>query len=229
MNIAVGSAFRNSVRGLGAYFGRVKALEVHVGGQHRVRVIAAEGDSTDGTAQALAIGARQRGLPIDVRPCGHGGPVYGSTEHPARLDALTGVGNAILEGVRPDDDVLVYIESDLVWDSDTVGCLIDMAAERRGGFDVVAPMVWAQPGVFYDIFAYRKDGQRFGPFAPYHPGLAAEGVTEVDSAGSCLVMRGSIAREVRLPRGRVLVGWCEEARALGYRVGVARGLGVQHP
>lgn len=229
MKIAVGSAFRNSSAGLTAYFNRVKALQEHVGPQHKVRVIAAEGDSVDGTKHALGIVARSKAVPVEVRACDHGGPVFGSTEHQARLDALTGVGNAIFEGVRDDDDVLVYVESDLLWDPHTIGSLIDMAAERRGGFDVLAPMVWAQPGVFYDIFAYRKDGQRFGPFAPYHPALKPTGVTEVDSAGSCLVMRGGIARQVRIPKGGVLIGWCEKAREAGYRVGVTRDFGVQHP
>lgn len=229
MNIAVGSAFRNSASGLTAYFNRVKALQAHAGPQHRVRVIAAEGDSTDGTKHALGIVARSKGLPLEVRPCDHGGPVFGSTEDPARLDALTAVGNAILEGVRADDDALVYVESDLLWDPHTVGSLLDMALERRDGYDVLAPMVWSQPDVFYDIFAYRKDGARFGPFAPYHPGLAPAGVTEVDSAGSCLVMRGEVARQVRIPQGGALVGWCERAREAGYRVGVTRDFGVRHP
>jgi hypothetical protein len=229
VNIAVGSAFRDSAARLAGYFSRVKALAAHAGPPHAVRVIAAEGDSRDGTRQALSAVALAAGLPLQVQPCGHGGPAFGSTEEPARMAALTGVGNAIFGAVRGDDDVLVYVESDLLWDPQTVGSLIDMAVERRGGFDVLAPMVWAQPGVFYDIYAYRKDGTRFSSFAPYHPALATAGVTEVDSAGSCLVMRGEVARQVRIPHGGVLVGWCDAARAAGYRVGVAREFGVQHP
>jgi hypothetical protein len=223
MNIAVGSAFRNSAHRLERYFEQVVALRDY-SGEH-VRVIAAEGDSIDGTRMALRIFAGMAEIPLEIMPCDHGGPIFGSTEEQARLDALTGVGNAIFDGVRPADDVLLYVESDLLWDANTAWALI----EAIGKFDVVAPLIYSHPGTFYDIFCYRKDGVRFSPAWPYHQGLDQTGITEVDSVGSCLAIRGDAARAVRIPHGGVLIGWCEEARAAGYKIGVAAELGVSHP
>lgn len=229
MNVAIGSAFRNSVgRGLVRYFEQVVALCVHAP-HARFRLIAAEGDSTDGTRDQLGRLAESFNLPLTFVPCDHHGPVFGSTEAQDRMDALTVVGNAILGGVEPDDDVLLYVESDLLWDAATAWALVLAAGYRGDGFDAVAPLVMSAPGVFYDIYAYRKDGARFGPFPPYHPGLQVQGITEVDSVGSCLAIRGEVARAVRMPPGGVLVGWGAAARAAGYRIGVAAGLQVRHP
>lgn len=229
MNIAIGSAFRNAAGPqVERFLRQVCALSLHAGKGHRVRVIAAEGDSVDGTAMDLVAQARHLGVPLELIVCAHGGPWFGSTETPERMAALTKVGNAILCGVRPDDDVLVYVESDLLWDAHTIGSLVDIAHERRHGADVVAPLVFAGE-LFYDIYAFRKGGRRFSPFPPYHPDLRPNGLTSVDSAGSCLVMRAEIAREVQMPDGGVLVGWCDAARQRGHCVAVHTGFSVRHP
>jgi hypothetical protein len=85
--------------------------------------IAVEGDSRDSTradlSQALQV------LPGMLVTRNHGGPVFGSTEEPARFRALQGVGNGILESVPDDVDVLVYVESDLIWAPTTILALID--------------------------------------------------------------------------------------------------------
>ena len=227
MNIAIGSAFRNSSSRLRFYFQRVAKLQEHAGKNNYVRVIAVEGDSTDDTRERLTSVARSYGVPVDVHVCNHHGPVYGSTEEPARMKALSKVGNAILAGVDTDlDDVLVYIESDLLWTPHDIGSLIDMAYEKRGGYDIFAPMVYSSPGIFYDIWAFRKNGQRFSPFRPYHSGL--QGVTELDSAGSCLVMRSEVAADVQMNEG-ALVEWCDNARAQGYKIAVHPHFKVNHP
>jgi len=224
VNIAVGSAFRNSAWRLGQYLARVQALRDHAGRDHVVRVIAVEGDSKDNTYELL----RTAGPLVSVRKCSHGGPIYGSTERPERMKALSRVGNAIFEAVREDDDVLVYIESDLLWDPHTIGSLIDMAIRRDGGYDVFAPLVFAGLS-FYDVWGFRKDGARFAPFPPYHSGLAKTGLTEVDSVGSCLVMRGDVARDVRIENEHCLVGWCESARSKGYRIATHAEFRITHP
>lgn len=223
MKIAIGSAFRNMAWRLGDYFTRVEALRQHAGPDHTVRVIAVEGDSKDDTYNAL----RAVGPSVTVHKCSHGGPVYGSTEAPERMRALSRVGNAIFNGVNDDDDVLVYVESDLIWDPHTIGSLIDMAVRRDGGYDVFAPLVFAGLS-FYDVWGFRKDGARFAPFPPYHSGLAPTGLTEVDSAGSCLVMRAEVARTIRITNDYCLAGWCEAARGKGYRIAVHPEFRIQH-
>lgn len=229
MNIVVGSAFRNSSRYITRYLSQVLALQQHVGPDHPVRVIAVEGDSHDGTAETLAARAELWEVDIDIRTCNHGHPEFGSTESPVRLRELTKVNNAILRGVKAADDVLLYVESDLLWKPHDVGSIIDMAMRREGGFDVFAPLVFAG-SAFYDIWGYRGlDGERFSPFAPYHRDMPATGVAEISSAGSCLAMRAKIARKVRNTTENALVGWCKCAREADYTIACAVDFRVNHP
>ena len=219
--VAVGSAFRNARHYLPRYFAQVAQLAEHLYPSCSVRVIAAEGDSVDGTRECL------RGVGAEVVACDHGQPWFGSTEAPERFAALSRVGNAVFGAVRESDDVLVYVESDLVWTASTVKALVNMALSRRDGFDVFAPLIFAGAN-FYDVWAFRKNGARFGPFPPYHPEVNGQ-LTEVDSAGSCLVMRAEVARRCRIRNNYCLVGWCEDARVNGYRIAVDPLLRVEHP
>lgn len=226
MNIVVGSAFRNSSHYIARYMQQVFNLQKHAGPNHNVRIVAVEGDSQDDTRERLLSLAAYFSLPLELATCEHGHPPFGSTEHPTRLAALSQVGNTILNQVREEDDILVYVESDLIWDTNTIGSLIDMAVRRDEDFDIFAPMVFAGPH-FYDIFAFRKNGERFVPFEPYHIALR-QGLTLIDSCGSCLVMRGEIAQKVRMTSG-ALVEWCDNARTQGYRIAVHPQFRVVHP
>ena len=229
MNIVVGSAFRNMSGRVNRYFQRVHALKEHVGSKHPVRIIAVEGDSTDETDLELAHMAELWEIPTTVVKHNHGLPPFGSTEKPERLKTLTGVSNKIFRSVLKKDDVLVYVESDLLWEPHDVGSLVDFAMDNREGFDIFAPMVWAGEA-FYDIWGFRGlDGERFGPFAPYHESLPHKGFGEISSAGSCLVMRAEIAREVKNESDDALVGWCEAARKRKYKIACALNFRVDHP
>jgi hypothetical protein len=228
MRIVVGSAFRDAAGYVERHMRQVRELEDHAGGDHTVRVLAVEGDSSDKTRRALAVWAHTFDLELQLNTHNHGLPPMGSTEAPARMAALSGVGNAIFAGVRQEDEVLVYVESDLVWGPHHIGSLVDIAAERRGGFDVISPMVWAGDN-FYDIWGFRRGGHRFSGGPPYHRELKATGITELDSAGSCLVMRADVARKVPPMSTGALVEWCANARASGYRLGVHRDFHVRHP
>jgi hypothetical protein len=225
VNIVVGSAFRNATHHIIRYLNQVMMLRMHVGPSHTVRVIAAVGESRDST-HAMLSGVE--GIDVEIVLDTHNAPMYGSTEQPERLTALSTVCNAIFGAVRAEDDVLVYVESDLIWDPHTMGSLIDMATRRDGGFDVFAPMPFAGKA-FYDIWAFRKDGERFGPFAPYHKAYRANELFEVDSVGSCLVMRGEVARACRVQDNQCLVGWCSDARSKGHKIAVHSAFQVLHP
>jgi hypothetical protein len=233
MRIVVGSAFRDTPPWRAErYFDRVAALREHARSGHSVRVIAAEGDSTDDTRAILAREAARCRLDVAFPECRTGAPRYGSTEEPARMRALSIVANAIMGAVEPEDDVLVYVENDIVWDPHTIGSLIDAARERRDGIDVWSPMVMAG-AAFYDVWAFRGlDGARFAPFSPFHSGfgerLAVGLPLEVSSVGSCLVMRAEVARAVRIANGGALVDWCEQARLAGFRIAAWPAFSVQH-
>lgn len=230
MNIAIGSAFRNAAHYVPRYLSQVADLKTYFGTPHTVRVIAVEGDSTDKTHGALMLSSMAKHIELKVVKHAHGQPWFGSTESPDRLKALSAVGNAIFDAVDEEkDDVLVYIESDLLWDAKTIASLIDLALNREQGFDVFAPMIFAGE-YFYDIWGYRKDGERFLSSAPYHPQAALNnGLNQVDSVGSCLVMRSNVASACRIRNDYALVGWCEDARDKGFRIAVDTRLRIQHP
>lgn len=231
MNIAVGSAFRNSAHRLPFYFEQVLALQKHLDAANfldpmKVRIIAVEGDSTDRTLQDLQHWAGVYRIETAIHKCDHGGPVFGSTEAPERMAKLSGVGNAILAGVRETDDALVYVESDLHWDPETISDLVELAVVRANGFDVFSPLIMAGKA-FYDIWAFRKDGKRFNSLPPFWPNLKEYALLEMDSVGSCLVMRREVAK-IRMTDG-ALVQWCENARAAGYKIAAVPSKEIHHP
>lgn len=247
MNIVLGSAFRNSSNAhITRWADQCHALESYlysIPGRGilgltqddplRFRVIAVEGDSINDTQAQLHRECKRRGLELDLRTCNHGGRVFGSTEDEDRLKALSLVGNAILGGVRLIDDVMVYVESDLVWSADTITRLITRVLE---GYDVIAPLIFAGEH-FYDVFVYRgTDGNRFSPFYPYHHSLSVNEEksilplpVEVSSVGSCLVMKADVARTCRIRNGNALLGFCEDVRSKRYKVWVDKTERIEHP
>lgn len=227
MRIAVGSAFRNSA---GPQLGRyarqldaLKRLSEKLG--HTLEWIATEGDSVDNTRMEIQQYARHLPIETTITVRDHGGPVFGSTEAVDRMKALSFVGNGILESVSKNVDVLIYVESDLRWKPDTMLRLID---KLQPGVDVVSPLIFAGD-LFYDIWGFRKNGERFSPFEPYHPQLSKAGLTQVDSAGSCLVMRGEVARNCRMRNGGALVDFCEDVWSHGFTIFADARERVEHP
>lgn len=231
MRFVVASAFRNAAgQQINRWMDQVLNLRRELRQKYfcYLRAVAVEGDSTDATqAQLQALATKVSGLfELEIVTCNHGGPVYHSTESPQRMEALSKVGNAILGSIRENDDIVIYVESDLIWDGATISALIDHVV--AGESDVVAPLVFAGNN-FYDVYLYRKNGERFGPFPPYHSQLNALGLTDVDSAGSCLVMRAEVARKCRIRDGRALLGFCDDVRANGYSIKVDSTLSIRHP
>ena len=208
------------------YLDRVKTLQED--GRHAIRVVAVEGDSFDRTAEELVELSSAMGVRLSVETHNHGKRMFASTEDADRMEAMTGVLMAGMGAVAPEDDIVVYVESDLLWNAETIFDLIEIA-RRKELVDIIAPMIYSAPGIFYDIFVYRMNGRRFVPLPPYHSDLSPSGITEIDSVGSCLAMRSEIARTV-VPAGKVgLISWCEGARSAGWRIGVDVDLAIKHP
>jgi hypothetical protein len=226
MNVVMASLFRNSTGYLDRYLDQVAALRSRF---DSFRLLAVEGDSKDHTRNALVDGARIRSLELELVTCNHNGPVFGSTEDPARMVQLSKVVDTVFENVHEDDDVLIYVESDLVWDVETMSRLIHFASDREDGFDVFAPLVFHVNGTFYDVWGFRKDGERFGHPPPYHRDFQPDSLMEMDSVGSCLAMRTRVARTCRVKNDYCLVGWCADAREHGFRIAAATNLRITHP
>jgi hypothetical protein len=229
MNVVLGSAFRNAAGPqIGRWSSQCCSLEMRLESWNiSFRMIAVEGDSTDNTTNQL-LDLQIAGAPLSIIHHNHGKRVFGSTEESDRLEALSEVGNAILSSVKKDDDILIYVESDLIWTADVVIYLIGAV---MSGYDVIAPMIFAGEN-FYDIFVYRGlDGERFSPFSPYHLSLLTDSSlpVEVESVGSCLVMKAEVARKCRIKDSRALLGFCKDARERGYRIWVDKMQRIEHP
>lgn len=225
--ICVLSFFRNSAHGQAQNFMQQVQKLRHCT-HFPVRVSAVYGDCEDNTKSVLQREAERYDLALTLTEHSHGGPVFGSTEGLDRLTALSALGNAGLATIRDDDDYVFYVESDLIWSPHVVlGLLEQLIALRTDA--IIAPLVFAGEH-FYDVFCYRKNGERFAPFYPYHSELKHDGsLTEVDSVGSSLLMTGNVARTCRMSESGVLMSLCASAWERGFPVLVDASQRITHP
>lgn len=217
--IVIASAFRNAEGYIDRYAAQVRALLPLL--PQPARLVLAEADSADDTAARLAA-LDLPGATIINRD--NGSPWFGSVDRVERWRAIAYVWDGILAEVRDDDDLFILIESDLIWSPDA---LLRLIGHIGDGIDGAAPMVRFD-GRFYDTFGHRRQGMRFGIVPPYHPTLPPSGLAEIDSAGSCLVVRAAYARAARFgDEGPVT--WCNNMRAAGARLWVDLDTWIDHP
>lgn len=228
MNVCLISCFRNSTPHIGRYFEQVGALEVALMERgDRLHLVLGEGDSVDDTRRLLTLlSAWSSATIVD---CAHGGPEFGSVVDVQRFRQLGHVGRCLWAAIPADADQVLYVESDLIWDAATLVRLLD----RLEDCPVVAPMVmfrhaWNWPAdVFYDVWAFRKNGAHFNPAAPYFEGWPTDQLLQIDSAGSCVAMRAPLARELVWDE-QVFVGACAQIYRLGGSVWLDPTLSILH-
>lgn len=228
-NVVVLTPFRNARKYLPLYFEQMSALKVALGLEGMsLRIVAAEGDSLDGTRERLIEMAREYNIPLSVIDTTHGHMRWGSVEDPVRMRVMSDVMNAALGQVRDTDDVVVWIMSDLEWDTKDVVGMILAVADSKVEFDILSPLAVLDSDRFYDTWAYRKDGKRFNVNWPFCENLQrGRYLLEIDSAGSCLVMGGEVARDCRADEQEA-VSFCQNARDKGYRIALGTGWSVVH-
>lgn len=232
MNIVLASIFRNASGYLDRYFSQIANLRrVLAERGHELHYAWAEGDSDDDTFQRLAVYLNHDPKSVLVK-AEHGGPIFGSIDNDQRWRNISFVCNRLLDSTPSDADIVIYIESDLLWTPDTLLQLVEHV--QRAGTLAVAPMCFHLPtGVFYDTWGHRKGGVRFEPYFPYHNGIIdvyPGTLTQIDSAGSCIVMRGEVARTARFdPPELGIVGWCESMHRVGAQLWLDPSLKVYHP
>lgn len=188
-----------------------------------------EGDSIDDTLVSLKHATRT--YPAKIVDCAHGGGAYGSVVKAERFRQLAHVGNTIWAAIPADADVVVYVESDLIWQAETIMRLIDNVA--TGGLDAVVPKIILRRAgwpahTFYDRWAYRYRGQHFSHHRPYFQGYKADQLTRIDSAGSCMAIRGELARKVNFPDDDVFVGLSRQIHEQGCSLWFDPALAVTH-
>lgn len=231
MNIAIASIFRNSAAYVARYANQVAALRDALAAEgHTLRVVAAEGDSVDWTPHLLVELLGQFEHTILTRA--HGGPSFGSVDVTQRWRQIAWVCNELLDELAAgDDDLVIYVESDLIWQPATMLRLLGHVAGART--DVACPLsLSVGTSLFYDTWGHRSLGRCFEPHAPYHPMLAEPsptGLYPLESAGSCLVMLGEVARAARFQPDDGIVGWGRDIRARGYTIALDPTVKVEHP
>lgn len=229
MNIALCSAFRNSVQNghLDRYLDQVWELYSILDARHKFCCVWGEGDSTDETRFRLTHDSRS--WPATIMDCTHGGADYPSIVIEERFQQLAQVGRCIWAAIPTDTDAVVYVESDLIWEAEMMVALIDRLQE----YPAISPMVlldrkgWAA-NAFYDTWgAIGLNGQHFEHFPPYNAGYKANEPFPVSSMGSCMAMRGDIARQIVVD-DRVFQGISAQIWAMGGSVWIDPKLFIWH-
>lgn len=227
MNVATVSCVRNATRYLPWFFVQLRGLRNALAARgHTLRMIVVEGDSTDDTWALLRAEVQDAGLTADLVQHHHGGPPFGSVEHPERWRQLAAVYNTALDRLTEADDWVLHVEADLLWQP----WLIEGLLSRLRDVDAVAPLVMLRPHWFYDTFGFRTlDDRRFWPHPPYHPDGLSTRLTEIGAAGSCVAVRGEYARAARWSPEDVSVGWWRDMRAAGACLWLDPMTQVEHP
>lgn len=226
MNVMLLSMFNNAVAYLGHYFRQIDALRSCLVAQRdALDLILVEGDSTDDTWHDLKHYMESMYFSGQLWQHHHGQPLRRGTEHPDRLANLSRIWNRMLDAVPENAETVVIVEGDLIWRAEVLTALIERS--RQDG-NIHCPMVWLG-GLFYDTLLYRRNGRQFMNMPPYHPDLVPGQSLELDSAGSCLVMPGTLARTHRTTETHELMGLCHSARAADHKVILDSDLHIEQP
>ena len=95
--------------------------------------------------------------------------------------------------------------------------------------DIIAPFVWtdrADPKQFFDVHCFRQYGYRFHPFD--HPDPFDGEPFEVDSVGSCYLVKRDIFEKVPYDNPHPHLKFCETALEDGYEVWADPGIEILH-
>lgn len=226
-SVVLCSSFRNSSNYIERYFEQVNTLnKLLTERDDSLSLVLGYGDSTDDT-DALLTEQTKSGVKATMVDATHGGKAFGSIVDAERFKQLAYVANTVLASLPDDADVVIWCESDLIWDAETLVKLID----RLKKVSCVAPMIMElSTGGFYDTWAFRRAGMPFEKQSPYHPSLNPfnDDLIRMDSVGSCVAMRADIARRVNLPDEDVIVGMCRQIYEMNESVWLDSSLTVYH-
>lgn len=219
-NVTIVTPWRQHVEQVLAYEARVAALDFP---QDRLRFAFVENDSTDGTYDRLASWAG-----LDERVSLHkrdtGGPLYPSIVNAHRFEIMGTVFNWALDEVDYEwSDYVLFLPCDIRFGPDLLARLL---AHRA---NICSPFVY-QRGVFYDIWAFSRNGHDFLPFAEgMTTQLFGDELIEMETIGGVTLIDCDVLRAgVRYSTINVDRGLCEAARALGYSCWADPTLRVYH-
>lgn len=226
MNVAICSMWRDSHAYVDTALEQFRLLgkEIDKRGDH-LRFVWCENDSTDDTFDRLS--AFDGDVTLVRRS--DGCPYFRSEERVDRWRHLAWVANATLEEITSEDDAVIYVESDLTWETTTMLRLLDHLSK----VDVVSPLNMRHDGTYFDTWGSRgMDGRRFSAHPPWHPDLQLvndRGLVEVQSMAGCTALVADVARMTRFDPADCYVGWNRAMRLAGWTVWCDPSLAVVHP
>jgi hypothetical protein len=172
------------------------------------------GDSSDATESMLRNIAWQSGRDAEIVRADTG--IVGE-DPTTRVRRLSVTVNAGFERVRESDEYVLIHESDLISPTDLVERFLETGKCPIAGWPVL-PLDTAS--LFYDTWAYRRNGVRFTNDAPHHACYRPDECFEVDSVGSVWMMHAEDLRAGVRAERLACVELCEKLRARGRRIWV---------
>jgi len=85
--------------------------------------------------------------------------------------------------------------------------------------DLVAPYVWIidrNPRVFFDTYCFRYKKYHFHPLYP--PGINSNELLEIDSVGSCYVVKAEVFKKGEYRNPHPHIQFCNSIKKLGYKL-----------
>lgn len=220
--VAICSLVRDGMEYLPSYRRQLESLHLAEGDTWRLYIL--EGDSRDGSRDFLLRWAAE-----DPRVRVGQEHVGDASEQEDRAARWARVGNACFDLIPADSTHthVLWLEADLCFPPELLGRLLSREV------DIVAPMIYLG-GVFYDTWGFRDlQGRKWTNAAPFHPRYRPFSLLEMGSVGSCvLFIRAVLDAGVRFKGSYeqgLLVGMCQDARALGYRVWADTATAILHP
>lgn len=158
-----------------------------------LRYLWSVGDSTDETEEIL----RRLAEGKDVEFCDSTTNIEGR-KMPERLRRLSKMASITFQRIREDDDIVILHESDLVSQPDIIERLLAHGKLPIAAWPIIDWTYEGGPRLFYDTWAFHKDGRLFYGNRPHHPAwLEREGdVFEVDGFGSVWLAEASDLRNL---------------------------------
>jgi len=228
--LAIWSLFRDDAGdNIARYRARIESLDYP---PDLLRLYLAEGDSRDNTLEELQAWAIEDHR-ITVTKFDTGLRRHGHTADPERFHILAATANPAIDRLCRDGwgDYAVLIESDLIFQPDTLKRLLANKPDEAGVF---APMIWLPVNEairFYDVWAFHSlDGLNFPPanpawFVAHWPGEPFE----VESVGSLVFFPMDAIRAGARYNENVIRGMALTAKGAGYRIFCDPTTHVFHP
>ena len=180
-----------------------------------------EGDSSDDTYEILQEWLRPRKDYI-LKKIDREKPRFNKDKSLERTSYFAELRNMLIDLVLaiPDIVEVLMIDANYGWKGDLISSLRDINA------DIVAPLAVMRKDdngkyLFYDIWAFRKDGKQFSHYYPYTKNLGSDKPIKIDSAGGgYLIKRRVLDAGVRYNGDKDCehVGFCRKARKKGFTI-----------